>query len=303
MKPLISVLMPVYNAERYLVAAMESVLGQTLPDFEFLIIDDGSTDRSRSILEQYASCDRRIRLVSRPNTGHARALNEMLAMARGELLARMDADDISLPDRFARQVRFLNEHPEVVCVGGAFDMIDAKGRFLTRSSALTDNESIQRFMIHGNDALMHPTMMIRRIAMKRIGGYAEGAVPAETLDLALKLGEVGALANLAEPVLRYRIHSKSVCAMLVECQVRKQREVTEAAWRRRGIQGHFEAADRWRPGTDRTSRQAFMLQYGWWAFNSRQSRTAALYGFKAIAVLPWRWAGWNLLACALIKRA
>jgi glycosyltransferase involved in cell wall biosynthesis len=123
-EPAISVLMPVYNTERYVAEAVESILAQTFRNFEFLIIDDGSTDRSLSILKRYAERDPRIYLVSRPNTGYVIALNEMLAMARGEFIARIDADDIALPERFEVQVAYLREHPEVVCLGSKVQFID-----------------------------------------------------------------------------------------------------------------------------------------------------------------------------------
>ncbi len=115
--PKVSVLMPVYNAGRHVAEATRSILARTFGDFEFLIVDDGSTDRSRSILERFAAEDPRIRLVSRPNTGYLVALDQMLGRARGELVARMDADDVALPDRFARQVRHLDAHAD--CVLGA----------------------------------------------------------------------------------------------------------------------------------------------------------------------------------------
>src|SRR6185312_7739382 len=104
--PVVSVVMPVFNTERYVARATESILGQSFGDFEFIIIDDGSTDGSRGILERYARQDGRIRLVSRANTGYAVALNEGLGMARGEFVARMDSDDVSKPERFERQVEF-----------------------------------------------------------------------------------------------------------------------------------------------------------------------------------------------------
>src|ERR1700726_1508117 len=115
--PTISVLMPVYNAERYVAEAVESILSQTFADFEFIIIDDGSKDRSLAILEEYAARDPRIRLVSRPNTGIVKALNQGLALASGELVARMDADDIAMPERLAKQRDYLADHPECVMVG------------------------------------------------------------------------------------------------------------------------------------------------------------------------------------------
>lgn len=116
--PAISVIMSVYNAERYLADALMSILGQSFTDFEFLILDDGSHDNSLSIIKQYAAQDERIVIISRENKGLIVSLNEMLAMARAPLIARMDADDISLPHRFAEQLAFLNDHPDHGVVGG-----------------------------------------------------------------------------------------------------------------------------------------------------------------------------------------
>src|SRR5487761_1677094 len=110
--PRCSVLMPVYNAERYVGHAVESILRQTWHDFEFLIIDDGSTDRSPEMLRAYAERDPRILLVSRANTGYLRALNEGWPLCRGEYVARMDADDVAMPERLQRQIAFLDAHPD-----------------------------------------------------------------------------------------------------------------------------------------------------------------------------------------------
>src|SRR5690242_20811965 len=104
--PKVSVLMPVYNAEHYLQTAVESVLNQTFKDFELVAFDDGSTDRSLSMLRAFESKDARVRVISRENRGYLIALNEMIALARGEYLARMDADDICRPTRFEKQVKF-----------------------------------------------------------------------------------------------------------------------------------------------------------------------------------------------------
>src|SRR3954468_5693657 len=117
MAPTVSVLLAVYNARRYLRQAIDSILAQTFTDFEFIIIDDGSTDDTLAILREYEKRDGRIRLISRPNKGLTTTLNEGLALARGEFLARMDGDDVALPTRFEKQVTYLRDHPECVLVG------------------------------------------------------------------------------------------------------------------------------------------------------------------------------------------
>ena len=135
MTPAVSILMPVYNAQRYLASAVQSVLDQTFSDFEFIIINDGSTDRSEAILQEFASKDPRVKIVSRPNTGLTRALNEALSLARAPLIARMDADDLSLPRRLELQVARFGADHDLVLLGGAYELIDAAGRLLTTRQA------------------------------------------------------------------------------------------------------------------------------------------------------------------------
>ena len=301
--PTISVLMSVYNGEKYLAEAVESILDQTLADFEFIIIDDGSKDGSLAMLQKYAARDPRIRLTSQPNQGLTRTLNEALAQARGEFIARMDSDDVARPDRFENQVRFLREHPEVVCTGGYFELIDGEGRLLTWLKPPIDDAEIQRRALAGHGSICHPTAMIRREALRRINGYDTDFKTAQDLDLWLRLGEVGKLANVPVSVLRFRLHESSVSESKRHEQRQSARMACERAWKRRGItDGKFEADEPWRPGKDRASRQKFALQYGWWAFNSGERKTAVHYAKQAIKAKPLSAKGWDLLRCALTKR-
>ncbi len=299
--PAISVLMAVYNSERYLVQAVESILNQTWRDFELIIIDDGSTDRSLAILQSYVAQDQRIHLISRENRGIPYTRNQLLSQASAELIATMDSDDVALPERLARQVAFLQQHPEVVCLGSAYELIDAKGRLLTQLPVPLDNEAIQRQILAGHAAIFQPCAMMRRSVVQQVGGYDETMTQAEDLDLWLRLGEVGELANLPDVLVQYRLHANSVSEQDCALQRQKALEACQHAWQRRGIQAKFEATEPWRPGKDRKSRHRFMLQYGWWAFNSKQRQTAIIYSFKAIWALPWQPQGWKLLSCALLK--
>jgi hypothetical protein len=300
--PMVSVLMPVYNGERYVAQAVESILAQTFTNFEFIIIDDGSTDASGSILQSFADRDDRICLIRRDNKGLIKTLNEMLKLAKGEFLARMDADDISTPTRLERQIEFLTHHPDVVCVGGAYELMDSKGRTVMTATMPQDNAEIQHMILIGRTIINHPCAMIRRAALMAIGGYDETMLTVEDLDMLLRLGEIGKLANIKEVVLRYRFHTNSVSAKNIVFQDQMAQEACRRAWKRRGIQGHYDAPPPWfRPGPDPVSQQSFLHRYGWWAFCSGLRVTAAACGIQAIAVRPSTVESWKLLACALIK--
>jgi glycosyltransferase involved in cell wall biosynthesis len=294
--------MPVYNGDRYLTEAIESILMQTFTDFEFLIIDDGSTDRSPQILRHYAAQDDRIRLISRENRGLIATLNQMLELARGEFLARMDADDIAISDRFAAQIAFLQQHPDHVCVGGAYALIDAKGRTVLHLEMPEGNSEIQQAILSGRTIVNHPCAMIRRWTLEAIGGYDAAMVTVEDLDMLLRLGEIGKLANLKQSVLKYRFHMQSVSAKRSEFQHQMAQEACRRAWQRRGVVGQFSAEMPWyRPGRDRPSRQSFFHRYGWWAFNNGWRGTAASSALRAIALQPTTPESWKLLVCALTK--
>lgn len=294
--------MSVYNAGRYLREAVESVLAQTYGDIEFIIIDDGSTDDSPKVLREYARRDSRIRLTVRENKGLTVTLNEGLGMARGEFIARMDCDDVCLPDRLEKQVAYLRADPSIVCAGGHFELIDEKGRLLTRLRPPSDDESIQKLLLAGHTAICHPAAIMRREAVMKVGGYDPYFQTTQDLDLWLRLGEVGRLGNVPEVVLKFRQHGGSISETRREMQRRFGREACERAWKRRGItDGTFEADEPWRPGPDRASRLEYALRYGWWGFNSNARGTAWAYGLKAVRIAPWNVAGWKLLTAAAFK--
>ncbi len=203
--PQVTVLMPVYNALPYLAEAVESIRGQTLTEWRFLIIDDGSTDGSDVYLRKLN--DRRIEVLHQANQGPAAAFNRGLAMCRSEFVARMDADDVAHPSRLEEQLAFMQRHPEVGLLG---TQIEPLGTARTgRGSALaTDHHSIHDALINGRHAMCNPTVMCRAALLKQIGGYqADGAL--EDWAMFLGMGEVAELANLDRVLLSYRIHTGS----------------------------------------------------------------------------------------------
>jgi len=245
--PSVSVVLSVYNSEAYLAEAVDSILQQTFTDFEFIIIDDGSADGSSAILDRFARSDARIRLIRRENRGLTVSLNEGLGLARGDLIARMDADDVAEPERFAKQVGFMRAHPEVSAVGCAVRMLDGAGE---RGAVLrfpVDHGRIEARLWRGDGGVIcHPALMARRSAMQGIGGYNAEYRTAQDLDLYLRLGEAGRLSNLDDVLLHYRRHPEAVGVSKFEQQDRDVWRMLNAALSRRGVRrpkGFFEA--RW----------------------------------------------------------
>lgn len=216
--PLVSVLMPVYNGRPFVSEAVESILCQTLRDFEFIVIDDGSTDGSLDVLRAFALRDTRIRLIESSHYGYVTLLNRGLSLCRGQYIARMDADDIACRDRLTRQIEYLKAHPSVGVVGGGMLVVSRDGRPIGISRPIADDSEVHRRLPHGN-CLAHPTVVMRRDALLKVGGYRSEFLPAEDYDLWLRISEHCRLTNVPEIVLRYRVHDKQVSTTQVLQQV------------------------------------------------------------------------------------
>jgi Glycosyl transferase family 2 len=285
----VSVVLPVYNGEGYIRQAMHSILCQTLAHFEVVVINDGSTDRTGAILQEMAAADPRIKLISRENRGLVVSLNEGVRMSQGRLIARMDADDIALPDRLLKQFEYMERHPECVCVGSYIDLIDHAGRRLVTWHQPMRHEDVELASLKGHGAICHPSAMIRRDALLEVGGYRQETYPAEDLDLWLRLAEIGQLANLPEVLLQYRMLPQSISGQAA--REGKQRDAAkracDEACARRGIAPTFEAHAAWRPTGGKEAAFQNDLQFGWWAFHSGEPATALHYGMQAWKKVPW----------------
>lgn len=197
--PKVAVVMAVYNGERYLQEAVESILKQTFADFEFLVVDDGSTDRTPAILQEFAERDTRIRVLQNAeNLGLTKSLNRGIRASQGEYIARMDADDISHPDRFKRQIVFLHEHPGHGLVGSWYVKIDEQGRELWREELPTEDQELRKNLIVRNP-LPHASLMMRRQALERVGLYDERWQVSQDYELLFRLSheyEIGAVPEV-----------------------------------------------------------------------------------------------------------
>ncbi len=210
MSPFVTVLMPVYNGEQFLREAVESILSQTFTDFEFLVIDDGSSDKSPSILTEYAKKDSRIRIHTQPrNMGVFSALNLGIQIAKGKYIARMDADDISLPERLKKQITYLETHPEIGVLGTAANVIDVSGNHLD----VMDYPSSHPLLLWAlcfYCPIIHPSVIVQRNLLLASGGYTTKFPLAEDYELWVRLSRTTRLANLPERLLLLRKHSTNV---------------------------------------------------------------------------------------------
>jgi glycosyltransferase involved in cell wall biosynthesis len=209
-EPLISVLLPVYNGEKYLRAAIESILAQTYSHFELIAVDDGSKDGSISIVKEYQARDERVILhAHEKNLGIVAALNDGLSLSRGELIARMDSDDISLPTRFEKQVTFLNAHPNIGVLGTAAEVINASGQIYDRMEYPASHLLLQ-WSLCFYCPMIHPTIMARREILLSASGYSADYPHAEDYDLWARLSADAQFANLSECLLALRKHEENV---------------------------------------------------------------------------------------------
>lgn len=227
--PRVTVLMPVFNAAKYVREAIESILDQTFDDFEFLIIDDGSTDATPSVIRSFHDPRIRVRRHEQ-NLGLVATLNEGLHLAKADLVARMDADDISHPDRLEKQLALVDGNPDVVLVGSDVDIIDQNGKTISYEPKPTDPDAI-RLILSVICPIAHSTVLFRKESVLKIGGYANLYV-AEDYELWTRLADEGDLSNLPLPLLKYRINPEGESLRKTDLQVASSRIIRDREWRK-----------------------------------------------------------------------
>lgn len=208
--PRVSVVMPVYNCARYLREAIESILNQTFENFEFIIVNDGSTDETPEILNTYANKDSRIKIINQPNSGLVIALNRGIRETEGEWVFRMDGDDISLSHRFAVQIEAIQKNPSLVLLGGWCRQINEEGVPLKINRYPSSHDSLVHCLETIRPFFPHPTACFRKDIVIRIGGYRERFPPAEDVDLWLRLIVEGEIACIENVILQLRKHKDNI---------------------------------------------------------------------------------------------
>lgn len=223
MNPKVTVLMTVYNGERYLKECIDSVLGQTFKDFEFLIIDDCSTDRSKDIVASYR--DDRIRFIeNEKNLSQVRSLNIGLSHARGAYVARMDQDDVMINVRLGKQVHFLDNRPDVSVVGTWGEAMDEEGKVFKKSRLPIRFEEIIGSILFSGFILMHPSVTFRKDAVIEAGRFNESFSFSEDFELWTRLLlRRHRIANIPESLIRYRCHRESSSRQFPETQLNNAR--------------------------------------------------------------------------------
>lgn len=205
---MISVIMSVYNEQQHVSEAMESILNQTFNDFEFIIINDGSIDKTHEIIKRHAEKDKRIKIISHEKKeGLAKSLNDGIKMAKGKYIARMDGDDISLPERLQKQAEFMERNPQVGAIGSCYQEVDESGNILPRKQNPQSWKDIKRALFFYNP-ISHPTTMIRKEILRKAGTYDETFPTSQDYELFSKIARFSELRNHDEVLLIRRFPKK-----------------------------------------------------------------------------------------------
>jgi glycosyltransferase involved in cell wall biosynthesis len=299
-QPRVSIVIPAYNAQRYLVQAVESMLAQTFTDFECIIVDDGSTDRTAQLLAQLARRDPRVRPVHVPHGGIVEALNAGIEAAQGEFIARMDADDVAIATRLEEQVHYMDGHADVVALGSKVLLVDPHNSPLWEIEVKTEHKEIDAELMAGNGwALFHPTSIIRKHAILQIGRYRPEYQWSEDIDLFLRLGEIGRLANMPTAMLRYRQHFASVNRTKLDLQVKRVERLLADAHRRRGQD--FPPDFHFKPVIPLSPLEQFRA-WGRRALLNGNFPVARRHAIAAFRFAPMQYDSWSLLYHSMIGR-
>ena len=313
--PTVSVVMPAYNAADYLAEAIESVLAQTFGDFELIVINDGSTDRTREILASFERRDARVRVLDQPNAGVIESLNRGIREARGRYIARMDADDVCLPHRLAVQVAHLERHPDLALLGGFVATADETGRVLSPVVRFpVSHEELYENIGRRKWVMCHPAVVFRRDAAVAVGLYSRSFPHAEDTEFFARLMSRYRAENLPEVVLKYRLRRDAVCsrhresgrvyARLVALMIDRstpgqpfEPTPAELQWARTEVE-RLKAAGEESP---RQAQAVYWQRIGRELLRGNQFVRAAGAFARAAWLAPLHWWSYAGIACALLR--
>lgn len=291
----VSIALPVYNGMNFIEQAVESLLNQSFRDFEIIIIDDGSNDKTPEILKSLAVSDPRIKVFrNQKQEGICNALNKAISYAQGDLIARMDADDIAHPTRLEKQVKQFWSNPNLIVLGTDVELIDEQGKVIGyRHYPQSHNEILAS--IQNLSPFAHPSVMFRKSAFLKVGGYRKQYQDAEDYDLWLRMCHLGEMSNLPEPLLQYRIHPRQVTTS----RLRNQHRAHMAARREHLGLGNYSL---WYALKGKQSTLGYKyMALAYQQILLGQPRAALRYCFHALVYSPlsqqpWKFL-WNRIRC------
>jgi glycosyltransferase involved in cell wall biosynthesis len=223
--PLVSVILPCYNAENFVEASVRSIMDQTYSNLEIILIDDSSSDKTLYILQSLGKLDPRIKIFhNEKNEGLVASLNKGIANAKGKYIARMDADDIALANRIEKQVNFMEVNNDVAVCGSNYLVIDDKNKQVGKIEFPLENAVIKTELLFTN-AFGHPTTIIKKEALEKCGYYEEGMVPAEDYELWIRISKHYEVANIYDKLLKYRVHENNLTITKKENQIHVFRKI------------------------------------------------------------------------------
>lgn len=291
--------MPVHNGARFLEATLQSLAAQTFTDFEIVVCDDHSTDATPALLERWAAREPRLRVVHCEGRGICAALNCAIENARGEFGARMDADDLALPERFAAQVEFLDDHPAHVAVSSRVLCIDTAGSPLYPLPVCEEEPKLFDYLLRGNGpGICHPATTIRLAALRRVGGYRAEWSITQDIDLWMRLLTLGPIGVVPRTLLHYRLHLTSDCHS-------KAIEAGRQLWRLRekvAAERHLTIEV---PATHRDDPLTLAECEYWWSHQAAVNGyrwSATKHALQFVRLKPLQRSGWWLLFEAMFGR-
>lgn len=294
---LITVITCAHNSERFLPEAIESVLAQTYPHWELILVNDASTDETPAIMDRHAAEDERVRVIHNPdNLGNTRSRNLAVRAASGEYIAILDSDDVALPERLERSLAVLKPHPDAALVGGPAMLIEEHGEEIGPVLADPCDEcdlSPRAHLAHGANCFVHSSVLMRRSALLALDGYDEFFKYAQDFDLWLRFSDRYDLIRLDEPLVSKRLYPDSI-----SCEKQATQNAYAAVayqrwyWKQRGRHIDLEATLRralQERDDGRDGRPEDVLHtIGLTCFNRRRFRLARRYFLRAFAAAPWR---------------
>lgn len=296
----ISVIMPVYNAESYIDEAIESILNQTFTDYEFIIIDDGSSDNSFNKISQWQRKDKRIKAIQQENLGRSLTRNKGIEIASSEFIAFMDADDISTPRRLEISYNYLKNNSSVAAVSGGYEYTCMYGVPLFKGNIPSEHKDIELKLLHDIGNSFHQSAsMIRRAVAQEVGGYNPNHRLGDDVGFFLKVARVGKLHNLDELLLYYRLHPTSIVAQANQSMVENCIIKLKTEWEARNLTMPNDFRHWLEDDVVTKKKGDDLMRWGWNALSKNRVDIARRYAVKALLTIPSKLEVWRLIYCTI----